>query len=122
MKVRWKAVVSALSYIDIIRTLPIATLLSKLQCLICSVLGSTYIAKVHDAERSQSGNNLASDFVGDVELRQGHVRRAEHGVLLGRHAGSAGTKCAGSGGLVIRSAVWWRLWCVVMKDGELPRR
>ena len=32
---------------------------------------------------SQSIHNFAADFVGDVQLHHAHVRRAEHGVLVG---------------------------------------
>lgn len=41
----------------------------------------TYIAELDLTNFTQSTDDLSSDFVGDVELGQAHVRRAEEGVL-----------------------------------------
>lgn len=49
---------------------------------------ATYISKIHGSKLAQSADNLASDFIGDIELRQGHVRRAEQGILWWRHLDS----------------------------------
>src|SRR6202042_3495783 len=46
---------------------------------------STYISKLHLSNLSQGRYNLATDFVGDIQLYHAHVRRPEHGILCGRH-------------------------------------
>lgn len=48
---------------------------------------STYISEVHDTKLPQRRDNLAANLISDVELGQGHVRRAEQRILLGRHDG-----------------------------------
>lgn len=48
---------------------------------------ATHITKVHDPQLSESAYHLAAYLVGDIELRQGHVRRAEQRILLRRHIG-----------------------------------
>ena len=45
----------------------------------------TYITEVHDAQLSECADDLSSDLVGDIELGQGHVRRAEQRILMGSH-------------------------------------
>jgi hypothetical protein len=52
---------------------------------------AAHISEVHDAELSKRRDDLAANLVRDVELGQGHVRRAEHGVLLGCHGGGRET-------------------------------
>lgn len=42
--------------------------------------GVSYVSELHLAKFTQSADDLSSDFVGDVELGQAHVRRAEEGV------------------------------------------
>ena len=45
----------------------------------------TYISKLHLTNLPQSAHNFSTNFVGNVELGQGHVRRAEEGVLRDAH-------------------------------------
>lgn len=47
----------------------------------------TYVSEVHDAQLSERTDNISSNLVGNVELRQGHIRRAEQRVLWRRHGG-----------------------------------
>lgn len=47
----------------------------------------TYVSKLNFTQLSQRTHDFSTDLVGDVKLRQGHVRRAEEGILLGRHDG-----------------------------------
>ena len=41
---------------------------------------NTYISELDLTNFTQSTDNLSSDFVGNVELGQAHIRRAEEGV------------------------------------------
>lgn len=41
----------------------------------------TYVAELNLADFTQCTDDLSSDLVGDVELGQAHLRRAEEGVL-----------------------------------------
>jgi hypothetical protein len=47
---------------------------------------TTHIAEVHDPKLAETAHDFAAYLVGDVQLRQGHVRRAEQRVLVWRHA------------------------------------
>lgn len=47
--------------------------------------GNIYIAKLAQAKLSERSHNLATDFVGDVELHHAHFRRAERRVLSRSH-------------------------------------
>jgi hypothetical protein len=60
-------------------------------CIVRILWCVAYISEVHDAELSKRRDDLATDLVGDVELGQGHVRRAEHGILLRCHGGGKET-------------------------------
>ena len=55
-------------------------------------LASTHISEIHYSKLSKRRDDFATYLVGDVELRQGHVRRAEHGILGGRHDGRSTDK------------------------------
>ena len=46
---------------------------------------TTHISKLDLSQLSKSTDNLTTDFVGNVELCQGHVRRAEQGIFVGTH-------------------------------------
>ena len=48
-------------------------------------LKTTHISKLDLSQLSKSTDNLATDLVGNVELCQGHVRRAEQGIFVGTH-------------------------------------
>ena len=48
---------------------------------------STHITEIHHAQFTQRTDNLASNFIRNVQLRQRHVRRAEQRILGGRHGG-----------------------------------
>jgi hypothetical protein len=91
---------------------------------------TTYIPEVHDTELSESRYDLAADLVGDVELGQGHVRRAEHGVLggRGRHDGQKGHGAPVDGNVSLGPAGWWErsvgmMWlmesCFSMDDDDV---
>lgn len=45
----------------------------------------SHISKLDLADISESADNFSPYFIGNVELGQGHVRRAEEGVLWNRH-------------------------------------
>jgi hypothetical protein len=49
----------------------------------------THISELDLANFTQSADDLSSDLVGNIELGQAHVRRAEEGITL-RHDGSGG--------------------------------
>jgi len=49
----------------------------------------THISKVHDAQLAESTDDLSTNLIGYVELRQAHLRRAEEGIFL-RHDGDGG--------------------------------
>lgn len=49
-------------------------------------LPEAYISKVDDAKLSERTDGITTDLVGNVELDQGHVRRAKHGILGSCHA------------------------------------
>lgn len=51
----------------------------------CLNLRYTYISKLHLPYLSQSTDNLTPYLVGDVQLGQRHVRRAEQGILRNAH-------------------------------------
>jgi hypothetical protein len=87
VKVRWKAEVDEFNYsqpqsqqFHLRGTTP-ATIPSS-----STARGSTHIAKVHDPKLAETAHDLTADFVSDVQLRQGHIRRAEQRVLVRRHA------------------------------------
>ena len=46
---------------------------------------STYVSELHLAYLTQGTYNLPANFICNVELGQGHVRRAEEGVLGDPH-------------------------------------
>jgi len=79
----------------------------------------THISEIHDSELAEARHDLAANLVGDVKLSQGHVRRAEHGVLGGHHGGGLGDETSGlvrlsrrlMGGAIVE----------MMVDGELPQ-
>lgn len=77
MKVRWKAVTSELSY-------PFHQY--KLQ----SNTSNTYISELDLSKLSQGVDNLAADFVGNVQLDHAHVRGPEHGILVVHHGEEEG--------------------------------
>ena len=62
-------------------------------------LWPTYVSKIHDAELAQRRDDFAADLVGNVELGQAHVRRAEQRVLYWRHSGGAAAELLGRGGV-----------------------
>jgi hypothetical protein len=64
VKVRWKAVVSALSCHR--------QYMSANHCH--NLVVGTHVSEVHDAELSKRRDDLAANLVGNVELGQGHVR------------------------------------------------
>ena len=75
---------------------PVPEPLKKLQnTSVCA-----HISEVHDTKLSKARNDLTANLVGNVQLGQGHVRRAEHGVLAGRHGGGSGRQDWGYGVLV----------------------
>jgi hypothetical protein len=82
----------------------------KLPAQLRAALWRTYVSKVHGSKLSKCGHDLAANLVGDVQLRQGHVRRAEHGVLWGRHYGSSRDT---SSVKMMYLERWWegRMWC-----------
>ena len=45
----------------------------------------TYVSKLDLSNLAQSTNNFPTDFIRNVELGQGHIRRPEKGVLGDRH-------------------------------------
>ena len=45
----------------------------------------TYITEIHDTHLTKRTDNLTANLVGNVELGQGHVRRAEQGLALTHH-------------------------------------
>ena len=80
----------------------------------------THIPELNFSQLTQSADDFTSDLGGDVELGQGHVRGAEHGVLVGRHDGGSGDKTSGEVCLSRNSmgagyARWW------LMERELPR-
>jgi hypothetical protein len=77
----------------------------------------TYVAEIHASELAQCRNDLAANLIGNVQLRQGHVRRAEHGVLWWRHRGSSRDRSSGEV-RVSREMVGAGL--VVMVDEVMP--
>ena len=46
---------------------------------------ATYISKLYLANLTQRTDNLPANFICDVKLSQGHVRRAEESVLGDPH-------------------------------------
>ncbi len=46
----------------------------------------SYISEVHNTELSQGAYNLSAYLIGNVQLRQAHVRRAEQRVLMRCHS------------------------------------
>ena len=51
---------------------------------------TTHISELHLADLAQGTDNLTANLGGDVQLGQGHVRRAEQRIPLGRHDGEGG--------------------------------
>lgn len=62
-------------------------------------LKKTYISKLHLPYLSQSTDYLTSNLVGDVKLGQGHVRRAEQGILGNAHDENIGPMCLERGSI-----------------------
>lgn len=56
---------------------------------------STYVAELHQAQLAQCRDNLAADFVGDVQLGELHLPRAEERWLIGRHLGATSPSVSG---------------------------
>ena len=47
--------------------------------------GNTYISELNFTHFTQSTDDLSTNLIGNVELGQGHVARAEEGILGDRH-------------------------------------
>lgn len=97
---------------------PIASI-RKLQPKLQKTAANTHISKIHDTQLSKARHDLAAYLVGNVQLGQGHVRRAEHGVLGGRHDGGSRDKTWGKACLS-RGEMGGAI-CEMVVDGELPR-
>lgn len=82
VKARWKAVRSPLSWDTVSR----ASRGKELD----GGGKRTHIAELDETQLAQGVNNLAADFVGDVELHHAHVRRAERGIPCRSHRGRWG--------------------------------
>ena len=52
---------------------------------------NTYIPELHLANLTQGTHNLPANFIRNVELGQGHVRRAEESVLRDPHRRGSST-------------------------------
>lgn len=50
-------------------------------------MGWHYVSELDKPQLAQGVADFAADFVGNVELDQAHVRRAERRVLFRRHLG-----------------------------------
>lgn len=57
---------------------------------------AAHIPEVHISQLPQCTDNLSSNLVRDVELRQTHLRRAEEGIFL-RHPGGGPEGCTSRG-------------------------
>lgn len=57
---------------------------------IVTQLKCTYVSELDFSYLSQSTDNLTPYLVGDVKLGQGHVRRAEQGILGNAHDEKSG--------------------------------
>ncbi len=62
----------------------------------CSSYSYTHISKLYLSQLSQCADHFATNFGGNVELGQGHVRRAEERILVDTHDGER-RRPAGSG-------------------------
>ncbi len=60
---------------------------------------SSHISKLNLPDLPKSADDFPAYFIGDVELGQGHVRRAEEGVLGDRHGEGKGLSFPGRAGL-----------------------
>lgn len=47
--------------------------------------GKTYISELDFPYFSKSADNFSANFVGDIQLGQAHIRRAEKGILWWPH-------------------------------------
>ncbi len=56
------------------------------QKVVASVMSNTYISKLNLAQLPQSTDDFSAYLVGDVQLGQGHIRRAEQRILGDTHA------------------------------------
>lgn len=48
-----------------------------------------HVSELAEAQLAKCSNDFTTDFIGNIELHHAHVRRAERGVLFGRHGDAA---------------------------------
>ena len=74
--------------------------------MVCSSIkeSETHIPELHLSYFTERTNDLSSDLVGDVQLRQRHLHRAEEGILLRGHLGQQGATSPKTGSAMLNSA------------------